>query len=58
MDSFLKRFFPRVYRQKQDSKVSHYCEFNSELLIVFLDPEISRTVSRPLIVVSDHTHYG
>ncbi|ONM63126.1 hexose carrier protein HEX6 [Zea mays] len=35
MDCFLKRFFPKVYRQKQDSKVSHYCEFNSELLTVF-----------------------
>ncbi|XP_066385115.1 hexose carrier protein HEX6-like [Miscanthus floridulus] len=34
MDSFLKRFFPKVYRQKQDSKVSHYCKFNSELLTV------------------------
>ncbi|RCV43792.1 hypothetical protein SETIT_9G322100v2 [Setaria italica] len=35
MNSFLKRFFPEVYRQKQDSKVSHYCQFNSELLTLF-----------------------
>jgi MFS family permease len=35
MNSFLKRFFPKVYRQKQDSKVSHYCQFNSELLTLF-----------------------
>ncbi|TVU31680.1 hypothetical protein EJB05_23378, partial [Eragrostis curvula] len=35
MNSFLKRFFPEVYRHKQDSKVSHYCQFNSELLTLF-----------------------
>ncbi|KAK3153295.1 hypothetical protein QOZ80_2BG0170380 [Eleusine coracana subsp. coracana] len=35
MNSFLKRFFPEVYRQKQESKVSHYCQFNSELLTLF-----------------------
>lgn len=35
MDSFLKRFFPKVYHQKQDRKVSHYCQFDSELLTVF-----------------------
>ncbi|KAL6641457.1 hypothetical protein ACP70R_019638 [Stipagrostis hirtigluma subsp. patula] len=35
MDSFLKRFFPEVHRQKHDSKVSHYCQFNSELLTLF-----------------------
>ena len=35
MDSFLKRFFPEVYRHKQDSKVSHYCQFDSELLTLF-----------------------
>jgi MFS transporter, SP family, sugar:H+ symporter len=35
MDSFLKRFFPEAYRQKQDSIVSNYCRFNSELLTMF-----------------------
>ncbi|KAK3157139.1 hypothetical protein QOZ80_2AG0116700 [Eleusine coracana subsp. coracana] len=35
MDSFLKRFFPEAYRQKQDSRVSNYCQFNSELLTLF-----------------------
>ncbi|KAK3153296.1 hypothetical protein QOZ80_2BG0170390 [Eleusine coracana subsp. coracana] len=35
MDSFLKRFFPEAYRQKQDSIVSNYCQFNSELLTLF-----------------------
>ncbi|CAM0956195.1 unnamed protein product [Alopecurus aequalis] len=35
MDSFLKRFFPEVYRHKQDSKVNHYCQFDSELLTLF-----------------------
>lgn len=35
MNSFLKRFFPEVYSKKQDSKVSHYCQFNSELLTLF-----------------------
>ncbi|KAK3133765.1 hypothetical protein QOZ80_6AG0540720 [Eleusine coracana subsp. coracana] len=35
MNSFLKRFFPEVYRRKQNSKVSHYCQFNSELLTLF-----------------------
>lgn len=35
MNSFLKRFFPDVYRQKQESKVSHYCQFNSEFLTLF-----------------------
>ncbi|KAL5200864.1 hypothetical protein ABZP36_035218 [Zizania latifolia] len=35
MDSFLENFFPSVYHQKQDNKVSHYCQFDSELLTVF-----------------------
>jgi MFS transporter, SP family, sugar:H+ symporter len=35
MDSFLKTFFPEVYRHKQDSNVSNYCQFDSELLTVF-----------------------
>uniref|UniRef100_A0A0E0R2H3 Major facilitator superfamily (MFS) profile domain-containing protein n=1 Tax=Oryza rufipogon TaxID=4529 RepID=A0A0E0R2H3_ORYRU len=35
MDSFLKRFFPDVYQKKQDTRVSHYCAFDSELLTMF-----------------------
>ncbi|VAH18160.1 unnamed protein product [Triticum turgidum subsp. durum] len=35
MDSFLKTFFPEVYSHKQDSNVSNYCQFDSELLTVF-----------------------
>ncbi|XP_062205973.1 hexose carrier protein HEX6-like [Phragmites australis] len=35
MDSFLMSFFPGVYRQKQDTKISHYCQFDSELLTLF-----------------------
>ncbi|KAJ1296259.1 hypothetical protein BS78_01G286300 [Paspalum vaginatum] len=35
MNSFLKRFFPEVYRKKQDSRVSHYCQLNSEFLTLF-----------------------
>jgi MFS transporter, SP family, sugar:H+ symporter len=31
----LKRFFPEAYCQKQDSIVSNYCRFNSDLLTMF-----------------------
>ncbi|KAL1816325.1 hypothetical protein DCAR_0520708 [Daucus carota subsp. sativus] len=36
MDSFLKKFFPEVYRRmKEDKEVSNYCKFESELLTSF-----------------------
>lgn len=36
MDSFLKKFFPNVYtKMKEDTKVSNYCKFNSQLLTLF-----------------------
>ncbi|KAI5656948.1 hypothetical protein M9H77_25741 [Catharanthus roseus] len=36
MDSFLERFFPKVYRnQKADSDTSQYCKFDSETLTMF-----------------------
>ena len=36
MDSFLKKFFPVVYkRMKEDTKISNYCKFDSQLLTSF-----------------------
>ncbi|KAG1360764.1 hexose carrier protein HEX6 [Cocos nucifera] len=36
MDSFLKKFFPEVYRRmKEDTHISNYCKFDSELLTAF-----------------------
>lgn len=36
MDSFLKKFFPKVYRRmKEDAEVSNYCKFESQLLTSF-----------------------
>ncbi|KAJ4784584.1 Sugar transport protein [Rhynchospora pubera] len=36
MESFLKRFFPDVYQKmREDNKVSNYCRFDSQLLMVF-----------------------
>ncbi|ONK71082.1 uncharacterized protein A4U43_C04F4540 [Asparagus officinalis] len=36
MEPFLKKFFPQVYRKmKQDSDVSNYCKFESQLLTSF-----------------------
>lgn len=36
MDSFLEKFFPKVYRnQKDDSSTNQYCKFNSETLTMF-----------------------
>lgn len=36
MDSFLKKFFPEVYRRMiEDKEVSNYCKFESELLTSF-----------------------
>lgn len=36
MDPFLKKFFPDVYvRMEEDTKISNYCKFNSELLTSF-----------------------
>ncbi|KAI4323736.1 hypothetical protein L6164_023318 [Bauhinia variegata] len=36
MDSFLKEFFPEVYRKmKQHTDTSNYCQFDSQLLTAF-----------------------
>ncbi|XP_022771656.1 hexose carrier protein HEX6-like [Durio zibethinus] len=36
MEPFLKKFFPDVYRKmKEDSKISNYCKFDSQLLTSF-----------------------
>lgn len=36
MDTFLKKFFPDVYRKmKEDTKISNYCKFDSQLLTFF-----------------------
>lgn len=36
MDSFLERFFPKVYRnQKANSDTNQYCKFDSETLTMF-----------------------
>lgn len=36
MDPFLKKFFPNVYtRMKENTKISNYCKFNSQLLTLF-----------------------
>ncbi|XP_022771645.1 hexose carrier protein HEX6-like [Durio zibethinus] len=36
MESFLKKFFPKVYtKMKEDTKISNYCKFDSQLLTSF-----------------------
>ncbi|XP_022863742.1 hexose carrier protein HEX6-like [Olea europaea var. sylvestris] len=36
MESFLKEFFPQVYdKMKEDTKISNYCKFDSQLLTLF-----------------------
>ncbi|KAL0298367.1 UNVERIFIED_CONTAM: Hexose carrier protein HEX6 [Sesamum radiatum] len=36
MEPFLKKFFPEVYtRMKEDTKISNYCKFDSQLLTLF-----------------------
>ncbi|KAG1354408.1 putative Hexose carrier protein HEX6 [Cocos nucifera] len=36
MEGFLEKFFPKVYTQmKEDTRISNYCRFNSELLTTF-----------------------
>ncbi|KAI6672260.1 hypothetical protein NL676_000166 [Syzygium grande] len=36
MDPFLKKFFPKVYnKMKEDTKISNYCKFDSQLLTLF-----------------------
>ncbi|XVE56422.1 hypothetical protein DITRI_Ditri04bG0007700 [Diplodiscus trichospermus] len=36
MEPFLKEFFPKVYRKmKEDTKISNYCKFDSQLLTLF-----------------------
>ncbi|KAL6575528.1 Hexose carrier protein hex6 [Orobanche hederae] len=36
MDSFLKKFFPEVYtKMKEDTNISNYCKFDSQLLTSF-----------------------
>lgn len=36
MEPFLRKFFPEVYRKmKEDSSISNYCKFDSQLLTAF-----------------------
>ncbi|XP_021286486.1 hexose carrier protein HEX6-like [Herrania umbratica] len=36
MDPFLKKFFPNVYRRmKENTKISNYCKYDSQLLTLF-----------------------
>ncbi|KAL8539547.1 hypothetical protein ACS0TY_001234 [Phlomoides rotata] len=36
MDPFLEKFFSKIYRRmKQDTKISNYCKFDSQLLTLF-----------------------
>lgn len=36
MEPFLKKFFPEVYnKMKEDTKISNYCKFDSQLLTSF-----------------------
>ena len=36
MEPFLKKFFPEVYRKmKEDTNISNYCKFDSQLLTTF-----------------------
>ncbi|XP_056694170.1 hexose carrier protein HEX6 isoform X2 [Spinacia oleracea] len=36
MEPFLQKFFPKVYvKMKEDTKISNYCKFDSELLTSF-----------------------
>ena len=36
MEPFLKKFFPEVYKKmKEDSTISNYCKFDSQLLTAF-----------------------
>jgi MFS family permease len=58
MDTFLKRFFPNVYRQKQDTKLSHYCEFNNELLTMFTSSLYIAGLVATLVAASITRRYG
>ncbi|RCV43791.1 LOW QUALITY PROTEIN: hypothetical protein SETIT_9G322000v2 [Setaria italica] len=53
MDSFLKRFFPEVYRQ-----MSHYCEFNSELLTLFTSSLYVAGLVSTMVAASITRRYG
>ncbi|KAH7431585.1 hypothetical protein KP509_08G056500 [Ceratopteris richardii] len=35
MDDFLLKFFPSVYRKKNDARTDNYCKFDSQLLTLF-----------------------
>lgn len=36
MEPFLKKFFPKVYdKMREDTKLSNYCKFDSQLLTLF-----------------------
>lgn len=36
MEPFLEKFFPKVYRKmKEDTEISNYCKFDSQLLTSF-----------------------
>ena len=35
MDPFLKKFFPEVFRKKQEAKTNQYCKYDNQLLQTF-----------------------
>lgn len=60
MESFLKKFFPEVYRQMKGDKVdvSNYCRFDSELLTVFTSSLYVAGLVATLFASSVTTRYG
>ncbi|GFY84391.1 major facilitator superfamily protein [Actinidia rufa] len=55
MESFLKKFFPEVYtKMKEDTKISNYCKFDSQLLTSFTSSPLHCRPHRLLLRLLGH----
>ncbi|KAL0304063.1 UNVERIFIED_CONTAM: Hexose carrier protein HEX6 [Sesamum radiatum] len=59
MEPFLKKFFPGVYKEmKEDTKISNYCKFDSQLLTSFASSIYVTSLIASLVAASMTRDYG
>ncbi|KAL0445629.1 UNVERIFIED_CONTAM: Hexose carrier protein HEX6 [Sesamum latifolium] len=59
MEPFLKKFFPGVYKEmKEDTKISNYCKFDSQLLTSFASSIYVTSLIASLLAASMTRDYG
>ncbi|KAL9265058.1 Hexose carrier protein HEX6-like protein [Drosera capensis] len=59
MESFLKKFFPSVYtKMENDTKISNYCKFDSQLLTLFISSLYAAGIVASFFASSITRSYG